>query len=486
MSIKEQLINKLLIKYKEMSNVAKVSIWAFVASVMQKGLSVMLTPYFTRVQSTEEYAQYALFQSWEGILQIFITLNVFNYATNTAFITYEEDKNEFIISAQSFVGLLSLVGIAVYYLLNICFNSFMGFPNHISLMMFGELFFLSAYNLWIQKMRHEFNYRSLAVVSIIYVLLGPFWEWACVHILNQMYGRIYGLVITRLLIGIIILLVNIKDAGKCFSSKYWTYIIKYCLPLIPHFLSTQILSRIDRIMIDKMCGTSEVAFYSLAYSLSMLMTIVSESILNSYIPYTYQCIKSGLYKKIKESSVVLVMVVAGMNLLLTLFAPEIIRIFAPKEYLEAIYVIPAVSASVYYAFLYNLFANIEYYYGKTKYVAVASLGAAVTNFVLNYIFIPKFGYYVAGYTTLISYVLYALGHYLFMRKVLKECMHGINPYSPKTLLIISIIFTCVSLIVIPFYNFCFLRYGVVIIILTILIGKRDKWIVFFKKTKAGM
>ena len=53
MSIKEQLINKLLIKYKEMSNVAKVSIWAFVASVMQKGLSVMLTPYFTRVQSTE-------------------------------------------------------------------------------------------------------------------------------------------------------------------------------------------------------------------------------------------------------------------------------------------------------------------------------------------------------------------------------------------------------------------------------------------------
>lgn len=248
MSIKEQLINKLLIKYKEMSNVAKVSIWAFVASVMQKGLSVMLTPYFTRVQSTEEYAQYALFQSWEGILQIFITLNVFNYATNTAFITYEEDKNEFIISAQSFVGLLSLVGIAVYYLLNICFNSFMGFPNHISLMMFGELFFLSAYNLWIQKMRHEFNYRSLAVVSIIYVLLGPFWEWACVHILNQMYGRIYGLVITRLLIGIIILLVNIKDAGKCFSSKYWTYIIKFCLPLIPHFLSTQILSRIDRIM----------------------------------------------------------------------------------------------------------------------------------------------------------------------------------------------------------------------------------------------
>ena len=78
-----------------------------------------------------------------------------------------------------------------------------------------------------------------------------------------------------------------------------------------------------------------------------------------------------------------------------------------------------------------------------------------------------------GYTTLISYVLYALGHYLFMRKVLKECMHGINPYSPKTLLIISIIFTCVSLIVIPFYNFCFLRYGVVIIILTIDVYKRQ-------------
>jgi O-antigen/teichoic acid export membrane protein len=333
----------------------------------------------------------------------------------------------------------------------------------------------------VQKKRYEYKYKILTIVSILYVIIEPTLECLCVWGINHMYGRIYGLIGARFIIGVILYFVNIRQANMLFSVKYWRYILTFCLPLIPHFLSTQILSRIDRIMIAKICNASSVAYYSLAYSVSMLMTIVSEAILNSYVPYTYQCIRDGKFNKIKETSTNLILLVAGMNILLILFAPEAIRIFAPEEYMDAVYVIPAVSASVFFAFLYNLFANIEYYYGKTNYVAVASIGAAITNILLNYCFIPRYGYQAAGYTTLISYMLYALGHFLFMRRVSYQYAGGIKFYSNKSIMIISALFILFILIIIPMYNFSFIRYGLIIILTILMFIFRNRWIAILKR-----
>ncbi len=62
--------------------------------------------------------------------------------------------------------------------------------------------------------------------------------------------------------------------------------------------------------------------------------------------------------------------------------------------------------SVFFMFLYPLFANIEFYYEKTKFVMVASCSGALLNILLNYIFIGLYGYYAAGYTTLICYMVF--------------------------------------------------------------------------------
>jgi O-antigen/teichoic acid export membrane protein len=123
-----------------------------------------------------------------------------------------------------------------------------------------------------------------------------------------------------------------------------------------------------------------------------------------------------------------------------------------------------------------LFANIEYYYGKTNYVAAASIGAAITNILLNYFFIPIYGYIAAGYTTLISYILYALGHFLFMRRVSYKCAGGVKFYSHKLIMIISVLFLLFVLIIMPMYNFSYIRYGLFLIVLILMFFNRSKWI----------
>ena len=57
-------------------------------------------------------------------------------------------------------------------------------------------------------------------------------------------------------------------------------------------------------------------------------------------------------------------IIAIVNLLLICFAPEIISLFAPPPYYEAIWIVPPVAMSVFFMFCYDLFAKFAFYYEK--------------------------------------------------------------------------------------------------------------------------
>ena len=234
-------------------------------------------------------------------------------------------------------------------------------------------------------------------------------------------------------------------------------------------------------MINDRCGPSKAGIYSLAYSLSSLLLIVNDAIFKSLTPLTYKVIKEGKgINKLKESVTGLTLLIAILNFILILFAPEAVKIFAPSEYYEAIYIIPSVSASVYLTYLFNLFANIEYYYSETKFVTFASTISAIVNILLNFIFIKKYGYIAAGYTTLVSYVLYALGHYIFMNKVLKKHKIKEKYYNDKAIIGISILFIIATIIIIPLYNYLVLRYLLIIILFISILFNREKIVKYLK------
>lgn len=81
--------------------------------------------------------------------------------------------------------------------------------------------------------------------------------------------------------------------------------------------------------------------------------------------------------------------------------------------------------SMYYAFLYTLPSSVEYYYKKTKLIALGTMLAAGMNILLNAVFIPSFGYVAAAYTTVVCYLLYYLLHVVFAWWVHKGMVYDI-------------------------------------------------------------
>lgn len=165
-----------------------------------------------------------------------------------------------------------------------------------------------------------------------------------------------------------------------------------------------------------------------------------------------------------------------------LFAPEVIKIFAGKNYYEAIYIVPPVALSVYFIFIYSLFSNVEYYFQKTKLIALATSVCAILNLLLNYIFIDLFGYYAAGYTTLISYIFLSVLHYIFYRRLLSNMtIHSL--YNIKGIFIISVILIIIMMMAAFSYKVTFIRYLLVVCIVIVCTLFRKKIMLTIKNIK---
>ena len=125
-------------------------------------------------------------------------------------------------------------------------------------------------------------------------------------------------------------------------------------------------------------------------------------------------------------------------------------------------------------YTYDLFAKFAFYYEKTLAIMVASVSGAILNIILNYIFIAKYGYLAAGYTTLACFMVYSLAHYFIMKKVCLLCCDGDFPYETKRILIIAIPFMITGFVFMLTYHYPIIRYGIVVVGVAIAVIMRNR------------
>jgi O-antigen/teichoic acid export membrane protein len=410
-----------------------------------------------------------------GIVTIIVSLNISAGVYAQGLVKYDDDRKVFSSSLQGLSVTLTLVWTVIYVLLKDYWNKLFSLTTVQMLSMLVMIWATAAFSFWAAEQRVEYKYKALVSVTLIVSLAKPIIGIIFVVLAeDKVTARILGLALVEI-IGYTGLFITQMLAGKkFFSAKYWKYALSFNLPLVPHYLSQMILSSADRIMISSMIGNSEAGIYSLAYSLSSIMILFNTALMQTLSPWIYQKIKAKKIEDIESIAYTSLIIIAFVNLMLILFAPEAVAVFAPKDYHEAIFVIPPVAMSVYFMYSYDLFAKFAFYYEKTKLIMAASVAGAVLNIVLNYIFIKLFGYMAAGYTTLACYMIYSFAHYNLMNRVCKEYCNGIRPYITKKILAITIPFMVAGFVFLTTYNYPIIRYGMMIIAVSMLIIKRQK------------
>jgi len=451
--------DKITDKYRSLPVQVRASFWFLVCSFLQKGIAVVTTPIFTRIMSAADYGQFGVFKSWYGIVTIVVGLSLTSGVHIQGLVKFDKDRDLFSSSLQGLSTSLILSGLLVYLLFRNFWNQILSLSTLQMLCMFAIIWSVASFGFWANEQRVKYAYKSLVVVTLISAIVAPMLEIILVlHSEDKATAMIVGWAISSFLCFGWTFVWRMRHNGTFFLGRFWKYALLFNIPLVPHYLSQTVLNSADRIMIQRMVGDSEAGIYTLAYSVALLMLLFNSSLLQALNPWIYQKIKEKRETDIAPAAYSTMLLVAGVNLFLILLSPEAVAVFAPKEYYDAIWIIPPVAISVYFIYIYDLFAKFAFYYEKTVAIMLASVVGAVLNIVLNALFIPKFGYMAAGYTTFACYLVYAAAHYLFMLRVCRKYCEGRYPYDTGKIVAITFAFVLVGLLLLTTYRHTVVRY----------------------------
>ncbi len=394
-------------------------VWYTLSNFLLQGIAFITTPIFTRLMTKSDFGSFSNYTAWLSIVAIVCTLE-FKSSVSRAYYDFTEDFDGY-LSSITFLGTLITAGFyALVLIFRGFFESLLGMDFLYINIMFLNVLFAPALEILQAKHRIQLKYKAFVAVSIATTLSSTLLSVLLVTRLeNRLAGRIVGQALPLIIAYVIAFILVISRGRTLYNKDYWKYALVFSAPIVPHLLSNTLLGSSDKVMITAMAGSEANAIYSLAYSCGMIISVLFTSMNQAWVPWLFEKLHEEDHGTINKVSKLYLAVFMIMLEGAVLLAPELMLIMGGRSYEEATAVVAPIMLGYGFKFAYTFYVNIEQYEKKTYFISVGTIVAAVINIVLNLIFIPRYGYAAAAYTTLAGYIILMLLHLIFCRKILK-------------------------------------------------------------------
>ncbi len=470
------MIKRLADRYRHIPVAAKVSFWSFVCSAVQKAIVMLTVPIITRMLTTAEYGRYSVFVSYGNIFIIFGTLSLYANGYYVGMKRYDADRRRYTSSVAGLMILLTTVCLGILLGAQNWVTAHTGLGRTACLLLIVWMYGQGAIDLWFRENRYEFKYRLIVICTVFTALATPVLKIGFIEHLRHVggdkaMGAILGYVLPAAMVGLVAWASIFRKSRSLYVREYWSFALRFNIPLIPYYLSQNILNQADRIMIERLDSASAAGIYSVAYSAATAIAIVNQAVNSSYIPWQFQKMQRGEHERVAKTGSLLMLMVAAFHMLLIFMAPELMKVFASAEYSQAIYVIPPVTIGVMLVWLTQTFINAEFYYEKNRMIAVSSVLSAVLNVILNAIAIPQYGYLAAAYTTLICYLANMVFHGAMAVRLLRKMNVG-RTFELKKIVVLTGGCIAAMFAVMALYGHFWVRYGLLLAAVAVALLKR--------------
>lgn len=212
-----------------------------------------------------------------------------------------------------------------------------------------------------------------------------------------------------------------------FDRKLALEMLKYAFPMVLAGFAFIINETIDRVMLKQILSDlpgwttkradAEIGIYSACYKLAMLVSILLQAYRYAAEPFFFNQYKNQdrnkLYVKLMNYFVAIMCILfLGISLNIDIF-----RYFITSEtYWAGLPVVPILlMANVFL----GIYINQSIWYklsDQTKFGAFIALGGAALTILINYLFIPTYGYFASAWATMIVYGAQMVASYLLGQK----------------------------------------------------------------------
>lgn len=451
-----QTFNKLSSSIK---NLAGQTMWYGVSSIAARFINYLLTPLLTyNLASKADYGKIGLVYSAIPILNI-----IFTYGFETAYFRFyakDEYKKDIYNTASISLIVSTIFFTSLLWIFQSAFGTVIGlndFPAIIQLSIF--IIALDALStIPFAKLRQDGRPRMYAVIKIAGILFNILVTWFYVawcpknvktgdnsfliFLYNPSTNPVVYVMLANVIQSAFTLLLLSKEIKKIhfnFNTKLWKEMIIYSLPLIIVGMGGMINETFDRLMLSwwlegpKEYRESQIGIYNACYKLSILISLFIQAFRMGAEPFLFKQAEDTdaprTYARVMKFFVITVCVTF---LLITLFIP-VWRYFIRKDYWEGLGIVPIlVLANMCLGIYYNL--SIWYKVSnRTRAGATITLIGTGITCIINFLFIPYFGYMASAWATFACYASMMVISFLWGQKAYYV------PYAWKKLLAYMVI-----------------------------------------------
>jgi O-antigen/teichoic acid export membrane protein len=404
-------------------------------------VSVFSLPLFTKLLTPADFGVYEVFNNTVRILAVFLSLNLFNGFYRFYFDEKYDKKllMQFLLRNSMLVFLfgstiLFFIKSPVFKLLNLPIELF----YFLLIAIFSNIIF-SYFNVYNNAQQlstragiWQFVYQVSRVAGgLLFVLF----------ISKDFYGRIAGENLVLLALTLIIFFVYFrKYIGFSEKLEDKNPIVRYSVNLIPIGLSGYVLGYLDTIMINSYKGNNDAGLYSYAYKIAVIYSGVTISFITANRPKLFQLLNEKKETEVIEQMRSMFKLIATLSCFFVFFSADAGRLLALNHaFYASMHLMPILILSYIINDINEVYSFYLHYEKKVKYFYISFAVAAVVNVVLNFIFIPKYGYEVAAYTTLISYGFMLLCTYIICKKLIDARVPAVIRFLDYLLIIVLVL-----------------------------------------------
>ncbi len=428
------------------------------SSIFGRFLNYLLVPLYTYYFTATEYGVVSEFYAYSGFLSVFLLLGF-----ETGYFRFRSDNPKAYATALSFVLFLNLSIFGLLTAFNSGISGALNYATHPEYVFYFALIltFDAIASLPFAKLRAEnlalrfasikiFEILLTVALSLFFIVLCPKLQAQNVEWLHYVYSSSVGvgyIFLANLFASgskFLFLLPQLKGLSAGFDWQLFKRMANYSLPMVIIGFAGIINEMLDRALLkyllpyDTAINLAQLGIYSACYKLSILMTLFIQAFRYAAEPFFFSYSKNSDAKLVYAHVLHYFSIFCVFIFLLVTLYLDFFKYFIGEEFRAGLHVVPILLMANLFL---GIYVNLSIWYklsDKTMMGALVSLFGAALTVILNFYWIPKFGYTGSAYATLVCYVImttfsYALGQKFYrvdydVKSVLGYLFLGIGLY----------------------------------------------------------
>ncbi len=393
------------------------------AILMPIGLFTL--PILTRVFAPADYGVMELIGTITSLMSLFLMLGMTSAVQRSYFDSPDPEQRRTVVSS-AFWFLLpwSMLLVMIAFFSSTWLSSLVLQSNeHVTLLRIAliTLSFSLIISFSQNTLRLHFSPWKFTVISIASGVLTVSFSLLFVLLFKLgLAGYFGGCLLGTALVLIPALYFIRQDLKLSISGPKLKGMLLYGAPLVPAALASYILELSNRFFLAKFTTLSDIGLYSIASKISTLMFFFNTALGLAWSPFVFKMMSESEERVQYVISRVMKYILVFFSLLavsLTTFSPEILRLLTTPQYFNAAAAVAPLSLAVVAHASTQVTALGISFSRKTKYIALSSWIAAMTNLGLNALLIPRWGILGAASASTVSAIVLTLGYYIMSQRL---------------------------------------------------------------------